>query len=357
MGSRGLRKDEGIGLGVAIALHAAVLWAILYLKPGESEVVKPPQRIEVTISEEVGMTSTSPNPDAKAAPDKSPELGDPAPEAAPVQPVEPAPAPQPEPRPVPEPAPRAVERPQPKPQPRPEPKPQPKPQPPRPAPKPAPKAPAKPVEKPQPKPQPQAQPKPKPQPKASAKPRPAQKAEPKKPATTDARKSSAIDTIVKSKPKAAPPGKSAGTSKSSTPPKKAGSSAFDDAFKSGTPGARSESGSGAPAAKVGPAQVSALNAAIGRQLKPHWRGKAPEGADAELLVTRVRFRLNRDGSLAGEPQVVSTTGQTDANRAQVSRHQEQAIRAVKLAAPFNLPDDLYEGWKVITTNFDRRLSQ
>lgn len=334
MGSRGLRKDEGVGLVVAIALHAAVLWAILYLKAGDHDVVKPPQRIEVTISEEVGMTSTSPNPNAAAAPDKSPEIGDPAPEAAPVAPVEPAPAPQPAPRPAPEPpAPRAAERPQPKPQP------------PKPAPKPAPKAPPKPVQKAAPKPAP------KPAPKQAA------KAPPKKAPTSTTRKSSAIDDIVKSKPKTAPPGKTAGTSKSTTPPKKSGSSAFDDAFKSGTPGAKSQTGSGAPAAKVGPAQVSALNAAIGRQLKPHWRGKAPEGADAELLVTRVRFRLNRDGSLAGEPQVVSTTGQTAANQAQVSRHQEQAIRAVKLAAPFNLPDDLYEGWKVITTNFDRRLSQ
>ncbi|AXB77547.1 hypothetical protein TQ38_014395 [Novosphingobium sp. P6W] len=71
----------------------------------------------------------------------------------------------------------------------------------------------------------------------------------------------------------------------------------------------------------------------------------------------MRFRLARDGSLSGEPEVVSTTGQNAANQAQVTRHQEQAIRAVKLAAPFNLPDDLYEGWKVVTTNFDRRLSQ
>lgn len=74
-------------------------------------------------------------------------------------------------------------------------------------------------------------------------------------------------------------------------------------------------------------------------------------------MTRVRFRLNRDGSLAGEPQVLATTGQTEANQPQVSRHQEQAVRAVKLAAPFDLPEPLYDGWKVVTTNFDRKLSQ
>ncbi len=141
------------------------------------------------------------------------------------------------------------------------------------------------------------------------------------------------------------------------PPKKPGGSRFAEAFKSGRPGATSPAGSGAPAASIGPQQVSALNASIGRQLKPHWRGKAPEGADAELLVTKVRFRLNRDGTLTGEPQVVATTGQTDANQPQVARHQEQAVRAVKLAAPFDLPEALYDGWKVVTTNFDRKLSQ
>ncbi|WP_159977102.1 MULTISPECIES: hypothetical protein [unclassified Novosphingobium] len=341
MASKGLRKDEGIGLGVAIALHLAVLGAILF-SPRHNDVVKPPQRIEVTISDEIAKTSTSPNPNAQAAPDKSPELGEPAPEAAPVPEAQPAPAPPPEPRPAPEPAPRVVEKPQP-------PKPEPKP---KPVPKPAPKAPPKPVPKPQPKPEPKPAP-----PKAAPKPapKPAEKAPPRQPAPPTTRKSSAIDNIVKSPAKPAPPGRTAGSSTSASPPKKAGSSAFDDAFKAGTPGASAPKQTGAPAAQIGAAARSALGAAISRQLKPHWQ--APQGADVELLVTKVRFRLARDGSLSGEPEVISTTGQNATNQAQVTRHQEQAIRAVKLAAPFNLPDDLYEGWKVVTTNFDRRLSQ
>ncbi|KMS55047.1 hypothetical protein V474_18465 [Novosphingobium barchaimii LL02] len=345
MASKGLRKDEGIGLGAAIALHLAVLGAILF-SPRHNDVVKPPPRIEVTISDEIAKTSTSPNPNAQAAPDKSPELGEPAPEAAPEAEAEPAPAPRPEPKAAPEPAPRVVEKPQP-------PKPEPKP---KPVPKPAPKAPPKPAPKPQPKPEPKPKPKPAP-PKAAPKPapKPAPKAPPRKPAPPTTRKSSAIDDIVKSKPKPAPPGRTAGSSTSASPPKKAGSSAFDDAFKAGTPGASAPKQTGTPASQIGASARSALGAAISRQLKPHWQ--APQGADVELLVTKVRFRLARDGSLSGEPQVVSTTGQNAANQAQVTRHQEQAIRAVKLAAPFNLPDDLYEGWKVVTTNFDRRLSQ
>ncbi|WP_285021164.1 hypothetical protein [Novosphingobium sp. fls2-241-R2A-195] len=341
----GVRKDERIGLVVAVLLHGAVLAAILY-SPRSNNVVKPPERIEVTISDEVAATSTAPNP-GEASPDKSPELGQPAPAAAPPPP-EPAPAAEPEPAPAPEPAPRVVEKP--KPEPKPEPKPVPKP-----VPKP------KPVEKPKPAPPKPTPPKAKPTP-----PKPAAKPAPKAPP----RKSSAIDDIVRkpspqpaAKPatrpatKPATTGQSSGSSNSATPPKKAGTSAFDDAFKPGTPGATSSAPkpTGTPASEIGPSARSALGAAINRQLKPHWQ--APQGADVELLTTKVRFRLNRDGSLAGAPEVIGTSGVNASNRAQVERHQEQAVRAVRLAAPFNLPDDLYEGWKVVTTTFDRRLSQ
>lgn len=314
MAMLGLRKDEGIGLTLAVALHLAVL-AAMVLRPAQNEVVKPPQRIEVTLSDQVGMTSTSPDPFSQAAPDIAPELG----EAAPP----PAPAPEPEPLPQPEPVPPA-----------PAPRPQPRPQPPRPQPKPAPA----------PRPAPPKPAPPKPGPPKPA-PKPAPQKTPAKPAPS--RDSSAIDRIV---------GKSgSASSKATTPPKKAGGSRVGADFLSGVSGATSTQGKGQPAAALGPAAVSALNGAISRQLKPHWA--APQGADAELLVTTVRFRLNKDGSLDGDPQVLRTTGQNAANSAQVQRHQEQAIRAVKLAAPFNLPEDLYNGWKVITTNFDRRLSQ
>ncbi|WP_031341655.1 hypothetical protein [Novosphingobium lindaniclasticum] len=316
MAMLGLRKDEGLGLTLAVALHVAVL-AVIVLRPAQTDVVKPPQRIEVTLSDQVGMTSTSPDPFSQAAPDIAPEIGEAAPPPAPA----PEPLPQPEPLP-PAPAPRPL--PQPKPQPKPAPAP--KPVPPKPAP---------------PKPTP---PKPKPAPQ-----KPAAKPAPQKPAAKPApsRNSSAIDRIV---------GKSgSASSKATTPPKKAGGSRVGADFLAGVSGATSTQGKGQPAAALGPAAVSALNGAISRQLKPHWA--APQGADAELLVTTVRFRLNQDGSLNGDPQVLRTTGQNAANSAQVQRHQEQAIRAVKLAAPFNLPEDLYNGWKVITTNFDRRLSQ
>lgn len=306
--SGGLRKEEAIGLLLAIALHAAVL-AVLLMRPARHEVVKPPQRIEVTISDEVGLTSTSPDPAAQAAPDRGPQPGEPAPEAAPVPEIEPAPAPMP--------APRAIETPQP-------------------APRPEPKSAQRPVAKPQPK----AVQKPAPKPALKQAPKPA-----------PSRKISAIDRIV-SKPSP----KSSSSSKNAAPPRKAGSSAFDDAFKQGTPGAKSPSGAGKPAATIGPQVRSGLSGAITRQLKPHWN--PPEGADADQLVTILAFNLNTDGSLSGRPTVVRQLGITDANRAQAQRHAEQAIRAVQLASPFNLPPQYYDAWKRVSSfRFDLRLSQ
>lgn len=110
-----------------------------------------------------------------------------------------------------------------------------------------------------------------------------------------------------------------------------------------------------PGSTATAAVKSALAAEIVRQLKPHWR--APTGADADQLVTVVSARLNRDGSLAGTPQVVSQTGLTASNRAQADLHKERAVRAVQLAAPFNLPEEFYDEWKLLRPRFDRRLSQ
>jgi outer membrane biosynthesis protein TonB len=90
-----------------------------------------------------------------------------------------------------------------------------------------------------------------------------------------------------------------------------------------------------------------------RQLKPHW--KAPTGADAEQLRTTLSISLTRDGQVASV-RVIETTGVTDSNRGQVRLHQEAAVKAVRLAAPFVLPAELYDAWKVLEpVGFDKRL--
>jgi outer membrane biosynthesis protein TonB len=110
-----------------------------------------------------------------------------------------------------------------------------------------------------------------------------------------------------------------------------------------------------PAAEAGPAVQAALASLVRRQLKPHW--KAPTGADAELLRTELSIALGRDGSV-DRVEVLRTTGQTASNRPQVRLHQEQAIRAVRLASPFRLPPEYYDSWKLLSPiGFDKRLSQ
>lgn len=112
---------------------------------------------------------------------------------------------------------------------------------------------------------------------------------------------------------------------------------------------------GAMASSLSDAQKGALDAEIRRQLKPHW--KAPTGADAESLRTIVTVKLAKDGSVVGDPEVVDTLGVTASNRSQVRLHQEQAIKAIRLAAPFKLPAPLYSSWNFLRLTFDKRLSQ
>lgn len=314
----GLSKQEGAGLAIAAAAHVGLLVALSLSPPGKT-IKPPPQRMEVTFSDEIAEQSTSPEPMAEAAPDVAPELGEPAPEPVAEPQPQPVPAPpQAQPRPQPQPAPAP-------PMPAPRPQPKPKPVPPRPAPpKPAP-----------PKPAPA---KPAPAKPAPAKPSPAKPA-PAKPATTPP-KSGSGDTSPRRRPDAP-----------------TGGSRIGSDFLKGIPGStKPGTAQSAPAATIGPEVRSSLAGAISRQIKPHWA--APQGVDADKLVTILAWDLNPDGSLAGRPRVVDQQGITPANEAQAKRHAEQAIRAVQLAAPFDLPDTYYSGWKRVTAfRFDRKLSQ
>ena len=299
MGNTAITTEERIGLIVAVLAHVGLVAALVF-RPAALPI-STPERIEVTLSDNVGLTSTSPNPAAQAAPDLAPTLGE-APAFEPAPEPEPQPQPQPKSQPQPRPSPAARPAPAPKPLPRPKQR-----ETPAPASRPAQKA------------TPRAEP------------------APKAKASTPAR----AQTRTAARPNRDAP---------------AGGSRFSDAFKEGVPGAQSQGQSrNTPAAGAGPSQAS-LAGAIKRELTPHW--VSPQGADAEKLITFLAWNLNRDGSLAGTPRVVRQEGITDANRPQAARHAEQAIRAVQLAAPFDLPEQYYDSWKRIASfRFDRRLSQ
>ena len=277
-----LSAEEKIGVVVAIALHAGLV-AWLALAPSRSTFQPPPERMTVSLSEEVAPEATSPEPLAQAAPETAPTLGEAAAEPEPLPVVVP-----------PEPAPRMVASPLPRP--------------------------ASPVAK------PTARPSAKPSAKPAAKP--------------SAKAAAATDTRTRRRPDAT-----------------AGASRVGNDFLKGIPGGEARGAAqNPPAARVGPQVAASLAQAISRALKPRWN--APQGAEADQLVTVLAFDLNPDGSLAGKPRVVSQSGVTDANSAQKARHAEQAIRAVQLAAPFDLPEQYYSLWKrVASFRFDRRLSQ
>lgn len=254
MAGRALRSEERIGLAVAIAAHVALVGWLVFgqLAP---RVVPPPQRMQVTLSDDVALTSTAPDTrQARAA--EAPEL---APTMTPPSPLPPRPeqvAPQ---RPAPvvdKPADRKVS------------------------------VPSKTQEKPQ--------------------------------------QRSAADRIGAN-------------------------------FLKGLGAGKAESATGQDAAAIGPQVRASLASAVARQLKPHWA--PPDGVDVDQLATTVEWSLNPDGSLAGQPRVVAQTGVNGANGAQAGRHEEQAIRAVVLSAPFNLPKEYYAAWRTLRFKFDRNLSQ
>ena len=132
-------------------------------------------------------------------------------------------------------------------------------------------------------------------------------------------------------------------SKPATKPR--GSRLGDDFLKGVTDASSVSRNQNITAEKASPAAVASLERELYRLVKQKWR--PPTGADAELLRTKVTTRLDSNGQIIGAP-TATTTGITPSNRSQVEIHQERAIAAVRLAAPFTtFPEKFYDEWKVI----------
>ena len=251
-----LSREERIGLGIAAAAHVALVAALVLQVRDEPTALPIPERMSVSLADEVSLQSTAPDPSAEPQASIAPVL---SPEPEPVvepQPIREIVRPTPRETVAPRPTPRASERPTPTPRP--------------------------------------------------------------------------------------------------SPARPAGGTRLGDDFLQGVGGSERSDSRGTPAATFGAAEQASLQQAINRQLKPHW--SAPSGVDAEKLVTVLAWELNADGSLAGRPRVVSQTGITDSNRPQAALHAERAVRAVQLAAPFDLPEEFYDRWRRIREwRFDRRL--
>jgi hypothetical protein len=313
-------RSEQTGLGVAVIGHVALFAALTYslINPPKLPLIEN-EPVEVELVPDVAPVTRAPEisptpPAAKRAPDPGPVVEAPPPEPVatptPAPPLpKPAP-PQPAPRPLPKPTPAPVARPAPKPLPRP-------------------------VVKPAPKPVAVAKPQPKPATRPMPIARPTDQSGRRRPdrgntqtAQNNARPTGALNGLLN------------------------GPAVKPNASQSPKPQA-SISG---PAAIDVTAVKRALAQEISRQLKPRW--KSPTGADVDQLVTIISWDLDKDGGLAGEPRFVSQSGANDSNRAQAQLHKENAIKAVRAAAPFRLPPEHYAYWKsVISFRFDKRLSQ
>jgi hypothetical protein len=318
-------RSEQTGLGVAVIGHVALFAALTYslINPPKLPLIEN-EPVEVELVPDVAPVTRAPEisptpPAAKRAPDPGPMVEAPPPEqvAAPTPP-KPIPTPMP-PKPVP-----------PKPVPRPIPKPTPAPL-------------AKPV------------PKPLPRPTVKATPRPVAAAKPQaKPVARPMPIARPTDQSGRRRPD---------RGNTQTAPNNARPTGALNGLLNGPSVKPSASQTVKPQASVaGPAAIDvasvkrALAQEISRQLKPRW--KSPTGADVDQLVTVISWDLDKDGGLAGEPRFVSQSGANDSNRAQAQLHRDNAIKAVRAAAPFRLPPEHYAYWKsVISFRFDKRLSQ
>lgn len=282
-----IRAEERTGLVVAVALHLALVALLVVQGLFPAPVIEPPQRMTVSLAEDVGMAATAPDPVTESRASTAPTM-------------EPNPAPAPE---QDQPAPPQVERPVP----------------------------------------PQVQ-SPVPVPRAAPDPRPRRRPDPPR---------------TQAQPQPAPPAPATrAESAPRNPPKssaRSGGSRLGDNFLEGAGASTSTSETRVPASQIGNSAKASIIQAVARQIKPHW--EPPNGPEVDKIVSYVRFRLNPDGTLSGRPEVVRQTGVNDTNRAQAGRHAEQAVRAVQLAAPFELPQEYYEAWKVVTANLDWRLAQ
>lgn len=100
------------------------------------------------------------------------------------------------------------------------------------------------------------------------------------------------------------------------------------------------------------AAMNGLAAAIKRQVQPCYELAGLSGTPAMQIVTTLRLRYNKDGSVAGNPQVVEQTGISPANRAYAQQIADVARRAVLRCAPVHLPAELYEGgWDDLNFRF------
>jgi colicin import membrane protein len=104
------------------------------------------------------------------------------------------------------------------------------------------------------------------------------------------------------------------------------------------------------AARLNPSQRDALIGLIQGQLRRCWDAPMAAQSASNPPVASIRFALNLDGSLAGQPQVVN-----DSPDPLFRAVADSATRATRRCAPLQIPAQFapyYEDWKNMTVNFN-----
>jgi hypothetical protein len=100
---------------------------------------------------------------------------------------------------------------------------------------------------------------------------------------------------------------------------------------------------------ISPQELAALAQTIRTCIHSNWHKLAPVPDAPPGMVIKVRLRLNPDGRLAQNPEVMNVTD--DPVFRSIS---DKAIKATQACEPFKLPKEKHEMWKDIVLNFDPR---
>jgi hypothetical protein len=99
-------------------------------------------------------------------------------------------------------------------------------------------------------------------------------------------------------------------------------------------------------------EIGTVAAEVKQQLMRCWTPPAGIPAGTMLLV-KVRFELNRDGTLARDP-VALPVNSGDLQNAYFQPAAKSALRAVRACTPLQLPPARYEIWESVEVVFDPR---
>jgi len=98
--------------------------------------------------------------------------------------------------------------------------------------------------------------------------------------------------------------------------------------------------------------VASAEDALREQLKRCWRAPIDQ-PNPERLIVSVRVFLNRDGGIARDPKLEKPNPVPVGDRGMVIAS-ENALRAVRTCAPYDLPQESYDIWKEVVLRFDPR---